>query len=157
MENCLSFKKGKKFHMKLYNINMLIIMKQKVLQVYTELESKVLVANMEDALQCKPNKRGIFSVKLCYNISNTAKNEGMVQPSGKIIPPRVSFFAWEVWRGEVKLQIIYRKGTQMTNCCYLCLEEESTKCLLVHCCKTQQLWHLDFCIVWSSMGARAVN
>lgn len=60
--------------------------------LYTELERKVQVENREDALQWKPNRKGIFLVKSCYNISHTAKNEGMVLPWGRIIPPRLSFF-----------------------------------------------------------------
>lgn len=60
----------------------------------------------EDTLACKPTRNGVFS----------ARGIKIVYPWGSLIPPRVNFFAWEVWWGRITTQDNVKiKGVQLAN------------------------------------------
>ena len=63
-----------------------------------------------------------------------------------LVPPRVSFFAWEAtWKKVLTLDRIHRRGFSLANRCYLCLsKEESIDYILLHCVLTRSLWNFLF-------------
>ena len=58
------------------------------------------------------------------------------------VPPKVYFFAWEVWWGKVlTMEHVKKSGFQMASKCPLCGEaEEDLNHLLIHCLSVWGLW-----------------
>ena len=58
------------------------------------------------------------------------------------MPPKVCFFAWDVWWGKVlTMEHLKKRGFQMANKCPLCGEaEEDLNHLLIHCPSIWGLW-----------------
>ena len=69
-----------------------------------------------------------------------------------VVPPRMSFFAWEAsWGKVLTLDQLKRRGRALANRCFLCEEdEEDINHLLIHCTKARMLWDLLLSIVGTS-------
>ena len=57
----------------------------------------------KDILLWKGGKNGLFNVKENYElmVGGNTKTVPMKMPRNSCVPPKVCFFAWEVWWGKV--------------------------------------------------------
>ena len=94
------------------------------------------------------SKDGRFSVKsLCKALDPERQGDFPARVIwNSMVPPRVSFFAWEAtWKKVLTLDQIQRRGCPLANGCYLCLlEEKSIDHIRLHCELPRSLWNLLF-------------
>ena len=77
-----------------------------------------------------------------------------------LVPMRGIFFSWEiVWKKNLTLDQLKRRGWCLPRRCYLCIgEEESANAanhILPHCSKATSLWHLIlalFIVQWVNVS-----
>ena len=98
---------------------------------------------MEDKILFKGSRNDAFSVKSMYRVLDCSPQVAFPYRSiwNPVIPPRMSFFAWEAsWGKVLTLDQLKRRGRALANRCFLCEEdEEDINHLLLHCKKARML------------------
>ena len=106
-------------------------------------QGKKVHTNMEDKVQWKEAKNGLFSV-IAY-CSTLAGSRIVPFPNSIIwsscVSPKVGFFAWEAsWGKVLALDELKKRSWSLPNRCFLCCAaEETIDHLLIHCTKTKVL------------------
>ena len=110
------------------------------------LQERRVYSDVEDQVVWTKAKDERFSVKSLYKaLESESLGDFLARVIwNSLVPPRVSFFAWEaMWKKALTLDRIQRRGFSLANICYLCLsEEESIDHILLHCVLTRSLWSL---------------
>ena len=110
------------------------------------LHNKKISSIQEDRLLLKESTTVGFSVrhmyrKLMFSPPLDFPSRSIWNP---IVPPKLSFFAWEAsWGKVLTLDQLKRRGITLVNRCFLCEENEETiDHLLIHCSRAKMLWDL---------------
>ena len=98
----------------------------------------------KDSILLKGDKSGMLSVKANFGLLE-GENMRIVPLNilwNSCVPPKVSFFAWEVWWGKpLTMEQLKKRGFQMASKCPLCGNaKEDLDHLLLHCPEVWGLW-----------------
>ena len=109
------------------------------------INNKQVVPRKRDGLLWKGVESGRFSVKAYY--SNSLEEGAPLKAFVKFmwnhyLPSKVSFFAWEAWRGKVlTMKQLKKRGFQLASICPFCRKEEDIlEHMLIHRPLIWELW-----------------
>ena len=105
------------------------------------LREKKMSEGMEDFVQWRGTKHGVFLVKAMYKTLEQKSSPSLpwksIWRSG--VQPKLCFFTWEAtWRKILTLDQVQKRGLALATGCFLCQEsEETVNYILLHCTKTR--------------------
>ena len=102
----------------------------------------------KDRLFWKGNPNGSYSVRANVTLlEDVSESKSPWKPLwNSLVPPKVSFFAWEVWWGKILTkEHLKKRGFQLASRCPLCGEdEEYLNHPLLLCPMIWSLWGASF-------------
>ena len=108
------------------------------------LSSRLVKQEEKDKLFWKGDKEGRYTDKA--NVVRLEKVSGWSAPVNMLwnscVPPKVCFYAWEVWWGKVlTMKHLKKRGFQLASRCPLCGKaEEELNHILIYCPTVWGLW-----------------